>query len=106
MQSTRRRFLVLAGSAFAASAAFFSDLLRSLRPAAAQSTWSLRRATYDDLADLRDIFNQQRGAGLFPFTELIEPWSDLVGHAQVVRLDDDGLTGASDPRADGAALGC
>src|SRR5205823_5627957 len=28
------------------------------------------------------------------------------GHAQLIRLDADGLTGGSDPRADGAAVGC
>jgi gamma-glutamyltranspeptidase len=28
-----------------------------------------------------------------------------MGHAHVIRLDDDGLVGGSDPRADGAALG-
>jgi oxamate amidohydrolase len=37
--------------------------------------------------------------------EVIEPWSDLMGHAQLIRIDAAGLTGASDPRADGAALG-
>jgi gamma-glutamyltranspeptidase len=36
---------------------------------------------------------------------LVEEWSDLVGHAQVIRIDADGFVGASDPRADGAALG-
>jgi oxamate amidohydrolase len=36
---------------------------------------------------------------------LVEAWSDLMGHAHVIRLDGDGLTGGSDPRADGAALG-
>ncbi|MGH7333162.1 MAG: gamma-glutamyltransferase family protein [Candidatus Rokuibacteriota bacterium] len=36
---------------------------------------------------------------------LVEAWSDLMGHAHVIRLDHDGLTGGSDPRADGAALG-
>ena len=35
----------------------------------------------------------------------VEDWSDLMGHAQLIRLDEDGLTGSSDPRADGAALG-
>jgi gamma-glutamyltranspeptidase len=35
----------------------------------------------------------------------VEEWSDLMGHAQLIRLDEDGLTGSSDPRADGAALG-
>ena len=28
-----------------------------------------------------------------------------MGHAHVIRLDDSGLVGGSDPRADGAALG-
>jgi gamma-glutamyltranspeptidase/glutathione hydrolase len=34
-----------------------------------------------------------------------EEWSDLMGHAQAIRIDADGLVGGSDPRADGAALG-
>jgi len=37
---------------------------------------------------------------------VIEAFSDLMGHAQMIRIDDDGFTGGSDPRADGAALGC
>jgi gamma-glutamyltranspeptidase/glutathione hydrolase len=37
--------------------------------------------------------------------QVVEPWSDLMGHAHAIRLDADGLTGGSDPRADGAALG-
>jgi gamma-glutamyltranspeptidase/glutathione hydrolase len=36
---------------------------------------------------------------------VVEPWSDLMGHAQVIALEPDGLRGGSDPRADGAALG-
>jgi len=35
----------------------------------------------------------------------VEAWSDLMGHAQVIELHDDGLRGGSDPRADGAAIG-
>ncbi len=35
----------------------------------------------------------------------VEPWSDLMGHAQVVEIGDGVLRGGSDPRADGAALG-
>jgi oxamate amidohydrolase len=37
--------------------------------------------------------------------QVVEDWSDLVGHAQLIGLDGDDLVGASDPRADGAALG-
>jgi gamma-glutamyltranspeptidase/glutathione hydrolase len=35
----------------------------------------------------------------------VDAWDDVMGHAQVIGLSADGLTGASDPRADGAALG-
>ena len=37
--------------------------------------------------------------------QIVEAWSDLVGHAQAIALDADGLRAGSDPRADGAALG-
>ena len=38
--------------------------------------------------------------------QVVEPWSDLMGHAQVIAIDRDGsLRGGSDPRADGAAVG-
>jgi gamma-glutamyltranspeptidase/glutathione hydrolase len=37
--------------------------------------------------------------------QVVEDWSDLMGHAQMIGLGDDGLVGGSDPRADGAALG-
>jgi gamma-glutamyltranspeptidase/glutathione hydrolase len=37
--------------------------------------------------------------------EVVEPWSDLMGHAQAIAIDADGLRGGSDPRADGAAVG-
>jgi gamma-glutamyltranspeptidase len=37
--------------------------------------------------------------------QVVEDWSDLMGHAHVIRLADDGLAGGSDPRADGAAFG-
>jgi len=50
--------------------------------------------------DVRDAL-RERGHEV----AIVEGWSDLVGHAQVIRLDSSGLAGASDPRADGAALG-
>jgi gamma-glutamyltranspeptidase/glutathione hydrolase len=37
--------------------------------------------------------------------KVVDDWSDLMGHAHVIRMDGDGLAGGSDPRADGAALG-
>src|SRR5206468_1073039 len=36
---------------------------------------------------------------------LVEEWSDLMGHAQGITIDNDGLRGGSDPRADGVARG-
>jgi gamma-glutamyltranspeptidase/glutathione hydrolase len=36
---------------------------------------------------------------------VVEPWSDLMGHAHLIAIDANGLRGGSDPRADGAALG-
>lgn len=36
--------------------------------------------------------------------KVVEEWSDVMGHAQAIAVADD-LTGASDPRADGAAVG-
>jgi gamma-glutamyltranspeptidase/glutathione hydrolase len=36
---------------------------------------------------------------------VVEPWSDVVGHAHVIRVDDDGFAAGSDPRADGGAAG-
>lgn len=36
---------------------------------------------------------------------MVEDWSDLMGHAQVISITPDGLRGGSDPRADGGALG-
>jgi gamma-glutamyltranspeptidase/glutathione hydrolase len=37
--------------------------------------------------------------------KVVDAFSDLMGHAQAIALDPDGLRGGSDPRADGAALG-
>ena len=38
--------------------------------------------------------------------EIVDEWSDLMGHAQVAELTPDGLRGGSDSRADGAAVAC
>ena len=38
--------------------------------------------------------------------QVVDGWSDLMGHAQLIRLGADGLVGGSDPRADGIAAGC
>ena len=37
--------------------------------------------------------------------ETLGPYEPGMGHAQLVRIDDDGLTAASDPRCEGAAAG-
>ncbi len=52
----------------------------------------------------RDVADTLRERG-HP-VEVVEEWSDLMGHAQVVALTGDGLRGGSDPRADGAAVAC
>lgn len=44
---------------------------------------------------------RQRGHGL----TVVGPWEDCMGHAQVIRLDADGLAAASDPRCEGLAAG-
>jgi gamma-glutamyltranspeptidase/glutathione hydrolase len=36
---------------------------------------------------------------------VVEAWSDLMGHAQAIAIENGVLLGGSDPRADGAALG-
>src|SRR5262249_39199110 len=41
-----------------------------------------------------------------PDLRVVEPRSDLIRHAQCIPLADGALLGGSDPRADGAALGC
>lgn len=60
------------------------------------SLWLEGRLGADVATSLR-----QRGHDV----RVVENWSDLMGHAQMVRLDEEGLSGGSDPRADGAALG-
>jgi gamma-glutamyltranspeptidase/glutathione hydrolase len=64
-----------------------------------EETRSLRLEDRFD-ASVRDVL-RSRGHEV----EVVEGWSDLMGHAQLIRIDSAGLTGASDPRADGAALG-
>jgi oxamate amidohydrolase len=85
---------------------------RSLGPQAAVEAprWLLGRTWGDPTRALRiedrfgaAVADTLRGRG--HDVQVVEGWSDLMGHAQLVRLDADGLTGASDPRADGAAAG-
>jgi gamma-glutamyltranspeptidase/glutathione hydrolase len=37
--------------------------------------------------------------------QVVEAWSDVMGHAHVIRVDADGFAAGSDPRADGGAAG-
>lgn len=37
--------------------------------------------------------------------KVVGDWDDIVGHAQCVWIDENGLAGGSDPRADGGAIG-
>jgi len=84
---------------------------RGLEPQAAVEAprWLLGRTWGESTTALRleDRFTPGTGEALRARghdVRLVEAWSDLMGHAQVIRLDAAGLTGASDPRADGAAL--
>jgi gamma-glutamyltranspeptidase len=85
---------------------------RGLGPQAAVEAprWLLGRTWGETTRALRleerfpaEVVGALRGRGHEVRT--VEPWSDLMGHAQVIGLGADGLHGGSDPRADGAALG-
>jgi oxamate amidohydrolase len=85
---------------------------RGLDPQAAVEAprWLFGRTWGEETRSLRledrfgdDVREALRGRG--HEVEVVEGWSDLMGHAQLIRMDQAGLTGASDPRADGAALG-
>ncbi len=85
---------------------------RGLDPQAAVEAprWLFGRTWGEETRSLRledrfgdDVREALRGRG--HEVEIVEGWSDLMGHAQLIRIDRAGLTGASDPRADGAALG-
>lgn len=86
MQYDRRTFIAVASRLLATTVAWLGASTGAWRAGAAkaQPSWSVRRATVNDLAALRDIFNAQRAAGLFPFADKIEPWTvqkaaDLLG---------------------------
>jgi gamma-glutamyltranspeptidase/glutathione hydrolase len=88
------------------------SLDRGLGPQAAVEAprWLYGRTWGDETRALRlesrfdgDVRESLRARG--HDVEIVEDWSDLMGHAQLVRIDPDGLRGGSDPRADGAALG-
>jgi gamma-glutamyltranspeptidase len=85
---------------------------RGLDPQAAVEAprWLFGRTWGEETRSLRledrfgdDVREALRGRG--HEVEIVEGWSDLMGHAQLISIDQAGLTGASDPRADGAALG-
>ena len=88
------------------------SLDRGLGPQAAVEAprWLYGRTWGDETRALRlearfgnDVSESLRSRG--HDVEIVEDWSDLMGHAQLIRIDPDGLRGGSDPRADGAALG-
>jgi len=88
------------------------SLDRGLGPQAAVEAprWLYGRTWGDETRALRlesrfdsDVRESLRARG--HDVEIVEGWSDLMGHAQLIRIDPDGLRGGSDPRADGAALG-
>jgi oxamate amidohydrolase len=88
------------------------SLDRGLGPQAAVEAprWLYGRTWGDETRALRlesrfdsDVRESLRARG--HDVEIVEDWSDLMGHAQLIRIDPDGLRGGSDPRADGAALG-
>jgi oxamate amidohydrolase len=88
------------------------SLDRGLGPQAAVEAprWLYGRTWGDETRALRlesrfdsDVRESLRARG--HDVEIVENWSDLMGHAQLIRIDPDGLRGGSDPRADGAALG-
>jgi len=88
------------------------SLDRGLGPQAAVEAprWLYGRTWGDETRALRlearfdsDVHESLRARG--HEVEIVEDWSDLMGHAQLIRIDPDGLRGGSDPRADGAALG-
>jgi oxamate amidohydrolase len=79
------------------------------QPAVDAPRWLLGRTWGEETRALRleerfgaDVVASLRARGHDLLT--VEPWSDLMGHAQVIALDGGGLVGGSDPRADGAAL--
>lgn len=85
---------------------------RGLRPgpAVASPRWLFGR-TWGDTSKAvrlegrfgRDLAESLTGRG--HEVQVVEDWSDLMGHAHLIEIGPDDLVGASDPRADGAAIG-
>ncbi|MDX1401868.1 MAG: gamma-glutamyltransferase, partial [Kiloniellales bacterium] len=85
---------------------------QELQPAVSAPRWLLGRTWGDETATLRlenrfkdEVIEDLRKAGHDLI--LVEAFNETMGHAgAIVRRPDGLLEGASDPRSDGAALGC
>jgi gamma-glutamyltranspeptidase/glutathione hydrolase len=83
-----------------------------LQQAVSAPRWLLGRTWGEDSVSLKlegriepQVAEALRGAG--HHIEVLEDWSDSMGHAGAIVLHPDGLiTGAADPRSDGSVAGC
>ncbi len=85
------------------------DRGHTLQAAVEAPRWLLGRTWGDDTRALRveSRFDPALAQALTDRghdVKIVESWSDLMGHAQAIGMGSE-LTGASDPRADGAAAG-
>jgi gamma-glutamyltranspeptidase/glutathione hydrolase len=85
------------------------DRGHALQEAVEAPRWLLGRTWGDDTRALRveSRFDPSLAERLHERghdVKIVEAWSDLMGHAQAIGIGTD-LTGSSDPRADGAAIG-